>query len=194
MADRYRDFNDLAARTRLGIDYRILVEDRGPLCAVIAPHGGWIEPHTSLIAQAIAGSDLSFYAFEALNKGAHRDFHITSHHFDEPRAINLVGSCRTAVAIHGRRSEGSESVWLGGLATDLRDRIGALLRDAGFQATPNKSLPGQDLANICNRTRSGRGVQLELPRSLRDQLAAQADLLQAFSQAIRDAIFSSPAR
>lgn len=157
MADRYRDFDHLAANERLGIDYAIRITDRGTPSVILAPHGGWIEPNTSEIAEAIAGTDLSFYAFESLRDGPHGDFHITSHRFDEPRAIDLVGRSLTAVAIHGRRNEGSEAVWLGGRAIALRDAIGASLRDVGFEAEPNERLPGLNPANICNRTLSGEG-------------------------------------
>ena len=84
-------------------------------------------------------------------------------------------------------------VFLGGRATVLRDTIGASLRDAGFVAEPNEKLPGLDRSNICNRTHSGEGVQLELPRSLRSRLATEADVLQVFCEAIRNSILSSPA-
>jgi phage replication-related protein YjqB (UPF0714/DUF867 family) len=192
MADRYRSFADLAANERLGIDYRIRIEDRGTSLVILAPHGGWIEPGTSEVAEAIAGSDLSFYAFEALKEGGHSDFHITSHRFDEPKAVALVGRSRTAVAIHGRRNEGRDSVWLGGRAKAIRNAIGASLRDAGFEAELNERLPGLDRANICNRTLSGEGVQLEVPRSLRRRMACAADLLDVFCQAVRNAVGSSP--
>lgn len=192
MADRYNTFNDLAANALLDIDYRVRVVDRGSMVVILAPHGGWIEPKTSEIAEAIAGTDLSFYAFEALKNGAHGDFHITSHRFDEPEAVDLVGRSRTAVAIHGRRSEGSNAVWLGGRATLLRNAVGASLRDAGFDAEPNERLPGLDRANICNRTRSGKGVQLELPPSLRSLLATETEALKSFCEAVRNSILPSP--
>jgi len=79
-------------------------------------------------------------------------------------------------------------VWLGGRATDLRDRVGASLRKADFGAEPNARLPGMHEANICNRTRKGAGVQLELPRSLRRRLTSQSDLLDRFCQAVREAL------
>ena len=192
MVDRYRTFDDLAANERLGIDYRIRIEDRGTPFVILAPHGGWIEPDTSEIAEAIAGTELSFYAFEALKNGRHGDFHITSHRFDEPKALDLVGKSRTAVAIHGRRNQGEETVWLGGRAAPVRDAIQSSLQDAGFAAELDETLPGLDPANICNRTLSGAGVQLELPRSLRRRLVREADALQAFCKAIQRAICCSP--
>jgi phage replication-related protein YjqB (UPF0714/DUF867 family) len=193
MADRYSSFFELAANERFGVDYRIRVLDRGSETVILAPHGGWIEPATSEIAEAIAGADISFYAFEALRNGPHGDFHITSHRFDEPEAVALVGRCWTAVAIHGRRNDGSDAVWLGGRATNIRDAVGASLRDAGFQAELNERLSGLEGANICNRTRSGAGVQLELPRRLRSLLVADASLLNSFCKAVRFSVLTPPA-
>jgi hypothetical protein len=72
MADRFQNFNELAANAKVGIDFRVRIEDRGTPIVVVAPHGGWIEPVTSKIAECVAGTEFSFYAFETLKKGLHR--------------------------------------------------------------------------------------------------------------------------
>ena len=190
MADRYRNFAKLAEKQRLGVDYAIRIEDRGTPLVILAPHGGWIERGTSEIGEAIAGADMSFYAFEALKKGAHGDFHITSHRFDEPTAIELVGKSHIAVAIHGRGNGKNDAIWIGGRAIALGNVIGASLRDVGFAAGPNKRLPGRHPSNICNRTLLGEGVQLELSRSLRQKLVGEAGLLSTFCEAVRNAMLS----
>jgi len=186
MADRFHSFEALATAMTEGVDYRIRSKDRGTSVVILAPHGGTIEPGTSEIAEAIAGADFSFYCFEALKTGAHGEFHITSHRFDEPRAVDLVGRSSTAVAVHGRKDDGSDTVWLGGRAVALRDAIGASLCNAGFEAQPNTTLPGLHETNICNRTGSGTGVQLEVPRTLRQRLATNESDLVKFYSAIRD--------
>ena len=188
MADRYPDFATLAAAHEQDRDYRITVQDRGTRVAILAPHGGTIEPETASIARAVAGDDLSFYLFEALHAGAHGDYHITSHRFDEPRALALVAGADTSIAIHGRKDDGTDTVWLGGRDETLRDAVGDALRAAGFEAALNTALPGVHPSNICNRTRSGAGVQLELPRSLRRNLAEDGAMMARFSTALRAAI------
>jgi len=190
MADRFASFHDMAAQMQQGEDFRLRYDDRGTSVVIIAPHGGTIEPATSQIAQAIAGSDLSFYAFEALKDAPHGDFHITSHRFDEPTALSLVGRATSAVAVHGRKDDGTDTVWLGGRATVLQASIGVSLRAAGFSAAPNETLPGLHQSNICNRTLSGAGVQLELPRSLRRRLLAKQDAMTRFCDAVRHAVLS----
>ena len=188
MADRYASFADLAAEATAGVDYRVRAVDRGSQAVILAPHAGTIEPGTGRIARAIAGEDLSLYVFEALGPGGFAAFHITSHRFDEPEALALLRRARRAVAIHGRRDDGSDGVWLGGRDTALRDAIGAALRGAGFAAAVNARLPGLHEANICNRTRSGAGVQLELPLCLRRELGADPGRCRAFAAAVREAL------
>ena len=194
MADRFQNFKDLSDVLSPDTDYVIRSAERDSDVVLLAPHGGTIEPETSAIAEAIAGDTYSFYAFEALKPGAHGDLHITSHLFDEPTALDLVSRSRIAVAIHGRKDDGTDSVWLGGRAAALRDAIGAALREAGFEAERNTTLPGIHETNICNRTRHGEGVQLELSRSLRRKLADDPALLDRFSAALRRAIEGENAR
>ena len=66
MPDKYSSFAVLARHQIEGQDYRILFRKRNGARVIIAPHGGGIEPGTTEIADAIAGNDLSFYAFEGI--------------------------------------------------------------------------------------------------------------------------------
>jgi phage replication-related protein YjqB (UPF0714/DUF867 family) len=70
----------------------------------VAPHGGGIEPGTSELADAIAGSDLSFYTFEGLKSSGNTDLHITSTRFDEPMCLTLLASSSVVVTLHGEHS------------------------------------------------------------------------------------------
>jgi phage replication-related protein YjqB (UPF0714/DUF867 family) len=189
--DRYGSYAELAADEQDGRDYRIVAIVRASPVVVLAPHGGSIEPTTSQIAAAIAGDDHSLYCFEGLDvRRPHGDLHITSDRFDEPRALRLVADARSAVAVHGRLNRNDPATtWLGGLDDALTDLVATELSSIGFPClTGGMALSGKSPANICNRTKSGRGLQLELPRDLRDTLRDDADLMQRFAGAIRTAI------
>src|SRR5918999_2850260 len=90
MPDLYEDFATLAKGENEGIDYRICVTVRDSAVAIVAPHGGRIERGTSEIAAAIAKNNHSLYCFEGIKKRPHRDLHITSTNFDEPKCISLI--------------------------------------------------------------------------------------------------------
>lgn len=190
MVDRYRCFAELAAGERLGTDYQIVTCHRGSVFAAIAPHGGWIEPGTSELAAAIAANDHSFYSFEGLRRGrAHGDLHITSVRFDEPQGLALVAECHSVIAVHGRVNSNDPSTWLGGLHDALRRAIAIAMEKAGFEVRHAiGALAGTDAANICNRTANGAGVQLELPRTLRDRLVGDERMMAAYSGAIRSCL------
>ena len=191
VADRYRSFTALDANLRRGIDYSIRFQDRGTAIVVVAPHGGGIEPGTSDIAVAIARDDYSFYAFEGLRPGRScGDLHITSTRFDEPKGLALIGAANMALAVHGRvDGDDPSTVWAGGRADAFRDAIASSLVASGFQATKiSGRLAGREAANICNRGASGAGVQLEIPRTLRDKLKRDQTILQRFSDAVRQAM------
>jgi phage replication-related protein YjqB (UPF0714/DUF867 family) len=189
--DRYSSYAELSAHERDGHDYRIVELARRSPVVVLAPHGGGIEPMTSEVATAIAGADHSLYCFEGLSDDRpHSDLHITSDRFGEPRARRLVANAEFAVAVHGRLNrEAPNTTWLGGLDNGLIGLAAAELADAGFKCAADVTeLSGKAPANICNASRSGRGLQLELPRDLRDALRDDARQLQRFAVAIRAAI------
>ncbi len=191
MADRYPSFVALAAKERLDVDYRIRLRDRATSIVLVAPHGGMIELGSSEIAEAIAGEDYSLYCFEGLLPGrAHCDLHITSSCFDEPQALALVSTAATAVAVHGRADHAEpRTIWMGGRDEALRDAIASSLRAAGFPPLASgHALPGQEITNICNRGTTGAGVQLEIPRTSRNQLVGDQAEMRSFASAVREAL------
>jgi phage replication-related protein YjqB (UPF0714/DUF867 family) len=86
--------------------------------AVIAPHGGGIEPGTSEIAEGVAGTEHTFYTFEGLKQTENRDLHIKRTNFDEPTGIEIVQHAQRVLALHGCVDDG-ELVYIGGLDYDL---------------------------------------------------------------------------
>lgn len=168
--DKYNSFAELKAAEPAG-HWRAQAIVRGAGRAVIAPHGGSIEPGTSEIAKAIAGEDLDLYHFEGLKPARNRDLHITSTRFDEPIGLKLLSAVSRVVAIHGEASGNIAVVFLGGLDEELGAIVERELRASGFEVRrhDNPALQGRATENICNRGQTGRGVQLELSRGLREQ-------------------------
>lgn len=190
---RRKSFQEIASAKIEDVDYRITVNNRGSAIVILAPHGGDIEPGTSQIAAAIAGDDLSLYDFQGLrNTHGHRELHLASHRFDEPRALQLVENAETAIAIHGRR-DGDDPcrVWIGGLDSQRCRRTMIELVKAGFEAVvrePGETLAGTAPSNICNRGSRRAGVQLEIPKALRDRLKHEDLLRTKFAIAVNKAI------
>lgn len=179
MADKYRNFDELSRNERSGVDFRILVRRARAAFAIVAPHGGGIEPGTSEIADAIAAiedvvsEEWSYYAFEGLKSEGNVDLHITSTRFDEPMCLTVIGQSKVVITIHGEHSEeDGEGVFVGGRDTELGARLGTALKAKGFVVGkhPDRRLQGLERPNVCNRGTSGKGVQLELSLTVRKQM------------------------
>lgn len=138
--------------------------------AIVAVHGGKIEPGTSEIARAVALDDHPFYLFEGLKPSGNRDLHISSARFDDVILDALLRRVRAALSLHGEASD-QEVVYLGGLNQELGGYVKDALREVGFSVTrpSNPALSGLSPFNVCNRPRA-QGVQLEISRGLRRRL------------------------
>ena len=166
--DRYRSFSELEQYEKVDEDYRIVIREGASLIAIMAPHGGGIEFGTASIAASIAHPNHTFWAFKGIKQRDNRVLHITSTRFDEPSALMVAANAQTVVTIHGC-SENTKVVYVGGRHRELGLRLHASLRRAGFNAeTSGKSaLRGESPANLCNRCRGGKGIQLEISAGLR---------------------------
>ncbi|WP_188093232.1 poly-gamma-glutamate hydrolase family protein, partial [Sulfurovum riftiae] len=101
MVKEYDNFKELE-KNELG-NYFIECIDRGSNVTMLAPHGGRIEPRTDAIAKAIACQNFNYYGFiaERSKIEGRKNMHITSHKFDEPKAIELIKKSEIVIAIHG---------------------------------------------------------------------------------------------
>lgn len=169
--DVYKTFGDLQQNEQEGADYRIRWRSGSSGIAVLSIHGGEIEPGTTRIANAIAGWEHSFYAFEGIKSAGNLGLHITSTQFDEPKAMEMVCRSDIILSIHGS-AETESLVHMGGLDEALKGRIIAELRSAGFAVLESEDLSygGTDRKNICNLCGRGMGVQLEISRGLRETM------------------------
>jgi phage replication-related protein YjqB (UPF0714/DUF867 family) len=189
MTSPYKNFHELTQQEVEGKDYEIRVRLRDERVLVMAPHGGKIEPTTSMIAEAIAGENYSYYSFEGLKSEGNSVLHVESHLFDEARALQAVKKADVVITVHGQLNHQEGFIMVGGLHMDLRPEIRRRLGAAGFQTrTPPERLQGIDPENICNRGRLKGGVQLEVSRKERDSLRTDQERLEKFANAIRGAI------
>jgi phage replication-related protein YjqB (UPF0714/DUF867 family) len=169
--DRYPTMRALFAGAVEGRDYRIHHRQAHSDVAIVAPHGGCIEPGTFELADAIAGTAYNFYCFEAIAD----ELHVTSTHFDDPICLRLVESSGYVVTVHGyqdgeRTGEPDLTVAIGGLDKTFGAMIRQELESCEFGIGDSSRFPGVDPRNICNRGRRGAGVQLETSRALRSRL------------------------
>ncbi len=167
----YSDFENLERHEFRDADYRILWRIGTSGIAVFCIHGGEIEPGTTRIANAIAGWEHSFYAFEGTKKSGNLALHITSTRFDEPKALEIVCQSEIIVSIHGS-AKMEPIAELGGLDEELKHRILEELRESGFQAEIRDRPPfcATNRTNICNLCGRGMGVQMEISRGLRAKM------------------------
>ena len=186
--DIYGSFSDLKQNEALDTDYGISISDVGASVTIIAPHGGKIEPHTAYIAKGIARDKFNYYCFAGVKAKNNRHLHITSHRFDEPAALQLVIRSATVVAVHACTDRDSR-VYLGGLDKALKTHFENALKAQRIRVAENNSkYLGRNPANICNRGITGKGVQLEISRGLRDNLIRVhllADTIHAALQQFR---------
>jgi phage replication-related protein YjqB (UPF0714/DUF867 family) len=192
MKKEFPNYAALKREKRENKDYRVVVRpgsDTGS-ALVMTPHGGGIERYVSMITAAVADRDLDMYCFEGTMPESNAELHITSENFDEDRALELLKTKRTVVAIHGRADEGDlDTIYLGGKDADLVAAIDEGLRAAGLRTKGSgHRFPGTKDSNIVNRGSTGQGAQLELPISLRERLAKEPELLETFRSAVRRAI------
>lgn len=184
MSEKYRNFQELESGIEKNPDYKIELHDRGTDFVIMGIHGGEIEPGTEEVVRAIAGSDISSYLF----LGADRSQHITSTHFDEESCIDLLSKSKKAISIHGKKGM-DEFVMLGGLDDGLISKAEQALQENGFKIIPTADgVAGIEPTNICNRGSSGKGLQIEMSRGLRDSLVQDSAKMESFAQIIRSLI------
>jgi len=176
MTDTYINFEELAKNEREGDDYTIIYRQLDTDIAIMAPHGGGIEPGTLDIADALAGGEYTFYAFKGLKKEGNRLLHLTCNRLDEPTGLRLARDASLVISIHGSHFTG-QTVFIGGKDQVFKEGILQALRAAGFDAAISEipRLRGIDPENICNKGRSGKGVQLEISRGLREKMFETID-------------------
>jgi phage replication-related protein YjqB (UPF0714/DUF867 family) len=186
--------------------------------AILAPHGGRIEPGTDLQAESVykalalrAKPVRAWIACGFNPTGAHKCWHITSSEISEhsfPKLGSLFASTTArgpyahAVAFHGHND--SEAIVVGGglprndehtaLKTELSSKIRIALQ-AVVDPAPvvevglSGPLAGAQRKNIVNRvTVRGNGIQIEQPAAVRDDEAQREAVARAVAEFYGDLI------
>lgn len=169
MADTYPNYEALSAAEAENTAYR--VRQRRPVSSALlhlAIHGGGIEPGSAECADECAGASRLFYAFEGIKASGNSTLHLTSTHFDEPRALDICQQAAYTIAWHGAAGS-TPQIYLGGADTVLRDRIRTALDAAGFPvaATTPTEIDGDDPDSVLQNNRRAAGVQIEMTLALR---------------------------
>ncbi|MBI3555050.1 MAG: poly-gamma-glutamate hydrolase family protein [Deltaproteobacteria bacterium] len=190
-ADFYKNYDELSKAEREGVDYRVVVHQRRAPLTVLAIHGGDIEIGTSDFAQAIAGEDSSLYLFEGIKHTGNSKLHITSTHFDEPRALAMAAGSRGCLSIHGFLETVRSVVCVGGGNPVMRKKMTDQLTAAtglGIEVeSPCQRFGGDDAKNIVNRCQNP-GVQLETSTALRRRFDRDPALRLELARIIRKAM------
>ena len=161
-----------------------------PRFASITIHGGEIEPAPSEVAAALRDRlNCSWYEFDALKTpfrgaSAFAQIHASSNGWDDPRALAIVNAADYVISWHGAADTtagaGNAVSFVGGMDTELGSRIAYRLREAGFTVWDNPddfpNLGGRGETNICQQTRRGVGVQIEMSATLRRSFFPGGDL------------------
>ncbi len=171
MKDAYKDFKSLSVVEKEGKDFQIWLNNIKSRIAIIAPHGGGIEPGTSEIAKSIAGGDFTCYSFEGIKSKENKKYlHITSTNFDEPIGVEICNVSDTVLAVHG--AEGNDDfVYVGGRNEILKNRMIEKLKNDNFSAKEDTTdHSGRHSENICNKCKSMEGLQLEISIGLRKKM------------------------
>ena len=182
--DKYSNFKTLAANEILNRDYSIQIQDIGSNITIIAPHGGLIEPRTSLIAKLISGDTYNHYCFEGIKEKNNHDLHITSHRFDEPSALDLILSSDVIITIHACKDK-EELIYIGGGFKKLASDIQGALENLNIKILKNERFLGAHPNNICNKGKRKKGVQLEISRGLRDDLKKLKSISRAIQKVLK---------
>ncbi|CAA6820658.1 MAG: Unknown protein [uncultured Sulfurovum sp.] len=173
MPDKYDNFKKLQENEAGNFEIECI--DRGSHITIIAPHGGKIERKTTKIAKRIAGDSLNYYSFIGKKNSYNRDLHITSHKFDEPRALELVVKSEIIITIHGCANKWSKiddnrEIFIGGLDEGLISKFKDAMKDEFLPISFLKKFSGTEKKNICNRGINGKGVQFELTKAFREDV------------------------
>ncbi|WP_109507179.1 poly-gamma-glutamate hydrolase family protein [Nocardioides speluncae] len=187
--DLYRDLSEGVDFERRLHRHEVTSRTGAKRTTILAPHGGGIELGTSELCLAIAGYHPAtlaaagqlhdYWMFEGVRPTNNDELHVTSAHCDDHMARSLCSGSLNALGLHGCTASaagfpsGAAGVLVGGRNATFRQKLVSRLSTAGFTARDgvnHPTLSGTDPANICNRTLTASGAQLEITTPLRSAM------------------------
>jgi len=185
VADLYANWAALAAAETAGVDYQLRsAGPAGATWASIAIHGGGIEAGSGEMAREVAGTRMRYYELDGMKNNGNGNLHITSTNYDEPGGLTAVTTACRCLSFHGYTGDNQVPMTeIGGLDTPLVAQVTRNLQAGGFAvSTASSEIAGTRPANICNRTTTSGGAQLEMSEALRRSFFPGDD----FSRPVRE--------
>ncbi|MBC7395987.1 MAG: poly-gamma-glutamate hydrolase family protein [Bdellovibrionales bacterium] len=188
--DVYPSYSSLILSEKEGISFRVKLLDRKSQVSVLAIHGGRIEEGSDVFAEALASREFNFYAFIAMKPKDNRSLHVTSSHFDDPRAIKMIKRSKVVLSVHGFKGSGVDEICFGGRSELLKSQMISVIQKLKSDIVLRKQclgLDGTDPKNLVNFGTSS-GVQIELSQHLRVRLMKDEKLRTILADALRSVI------
>jgi len=192
---KYKKFSDMSAGEQKGVDYDTHSVYKGPNAyGVFGIHGGKISEVVAHLTDRIAGERHSKYLFSASKESGNSDLVIKGHQYDDPEALELAHKVPVVVSL-AISSNKDKTVLVDGRNEFLADEITNSLREHGFSVKKpfSSHLNGMKKSNIANQGREGVGVQIQLPKDLRNDMTdelrgenpdREGTLLSKFTKAV----------
>lgn len=172
--------------------YRIRWRAGAYSALIMAPHGGFIECGTSELADSVADTIFWFYAFEGINKKNNFTIlHIPSTAFNESIWHSISSKVNFTLAIHGIKGDIRDPILIGGRDLEGRDEFCRIFSLYGFRAIACSGGPygGIHPDNVVNRNAKGMGIQIEIPRGLRNAFLKDSSMYYDFVAITRSLVY-----
>ncbi len=169
-SDLYGNFEELKLNEDPS-DFSISTREHDPSVLILAIHGGGIEPGTSELAREIA-ENRSLYLFEGLKSAGNAALHLTSSHFDETKAVQMVKGHSNVISLHGYGSD-DKKIKIGGTDRERAELLTDVLKRHGYPAVllgTNDKYAGVSPNNLANQSSSGLSIQIEMSTGFRKSL------------------------
>jgi phage replication-related protein YjqB (UPF0714/DUF867 family) len=165
-ASKYSSYTELAREMKSGIDFEVIYRNSGSRSYLIAaPHGGYMEPGSTEIANAIADDLFGFYTFSSIRRNTAPLMVLPSLRFNEPWLRSVSKRYRGVISIH--IIPGSDrAIYVGGTYRKLANIISSALQADGYtvKTLPNWS-PAYNSNNFFNKGVNG-GIRIEISSGL----------------------------